>query len=90
MTDLMNAVTSLSAGKKVAIYASRYMWAKIFGSVDNCAKFSSYYLLWYPHYDSRQAFTDFITFAGWKFPQVKQYKGTTEMCSASVDLNYKE
>jgi hypothetical protein len=34
-------------------------------------------------------FSDFKSFGGWVKPSIKQYKGTTAVCNASIDLNYK-
>lgn len=44
--------------------------------------------LWYAHYDNKANFKDFKKFGGWKKPLMKQYKGTTTLCKAGVDLNY--
>ena len=69
------------------IYASTYYWSLIMGSgyVYSPAASSP---LWYPHYDNNPSFYDFSSFGGWSSPYIKQYKGTTSLCSASVDLNY--
>lgn len=57
------------------------------GSPSNCAKFSDF-PLWYAHYDGIPSFSDFKPFGGWTKPTIKQYKGTSSLCGASVDLNY--
>jgi hypothetical protein len=44
--------------------------------------------LWYPHYDNNPSYSDWSPFGGWTKPNIKQYMGTTSVCSASVDLNY--
>lgn len=85
-TKLVEAVQK--SNKKVGIYASIYMWGQILGGADKCAKFGQL-PLWYAHYDSVTSFTDFKPFGGWTKPYAKQYKGTTALCNASVDLNYK-
>lgn len=90
MEEIVNTLKAQaqSAGKKIGIYASKYMWGKIFGSSDKCAKFSAY-PLWYPRYDLKPDFSDWSSFAGWQKPLVKQFKGTTTLCSAGVDLNFR-
>lgn len=74
-------------GKKVGIYASAHMWQSIMGSTSACQNFKNL-PLWYAHYDSVQAFSDFSTFGGWTKPYAKQYQGTTTMCNTGVDLNW--
>jgi len=76
-------------GKKVGIYASRYMWGSIFGSYDFCPQAAVGVPLWYAHYDDKPSFSDFVPFAGWKTPMIKQYKGTSSLCGASVDRNWR-
>ena len=71
------------------MYASKYMWGKIMGGTDMCMKFASL-PLWYAHYDKNPSFSDWVAFGGWKEPQIKQFQGTTALCDASVDLNYKK
>ena len=34
------------------------------------------------------SFSDFAAFGGWSKPAIKQYAGTTSICSASIDKNY--
>ena len=77
------------SGKKVGIYASIHMWNVIMGGTDRCLHFSNL-PLWYAHYDGVASFSDFQSFGGWKEPSIKQYKGTTSLCSASVDLSWKK
>lgn len=74
-------------GKPPGIYASNFMWNQIMGSSTACQKFKSY-PLWYPHYDKLQTFDDFVPFGGWTKPNYKQYQGSTDVCGASVDLNW--
>lgn len=76
------------SGKKVGIYASNYMWNQIMGGPQKCQKFSSL-SLWYAHYDMKPSFDDFQSFGSWNKPLIKQYKGTTAICGASVDYNYR-
>lgn len=82
------AAAAQKSGKTVGIYASNYMWNQIMGGTDRCAKFM-HLPLWYAHYDNLASFTDYKPFGGWTTPTIKQYKGTTASCNASIDLNYK-
>ena len=43
---------------------------------------------WYAHYDGNPSFSDFAAFGGWTHPAIKQYQGTTSLCSAGVDLSW--
>jgi GH25 family lysozyme M1 (1,4-beta-N-acetylmuramidase) len=76
------------SGKTVGIYASNYMWGQIMGGSDRCPKFTTL-PIWYAHYDNIPDFSDWKPFGGWTKPTIKQYKGTTAVCGASIDLNYK-
>jgi len=53
----------------------------------NTAQFSQY-PLWYAHYDNNPSFSDFYSFGGWSRPNIKQFQGDVNFCSAGVDLNY--
>lgn len=77
----------MKSGKKVGLYASAHMWDVIMGGGDRCHRFQQY-PLWYAHYDGVINFSDFKPFGGWTKPYAKQYKGTTALCNASIDLNY--
>lgn len=81
------ADAAAKSGKKIGIYASNHMWGVIMGGADRCNKFMQL-PLWYAHYDNVINFSDFQPFGGWTKPHAKQYKGTTALCNASVDLNY--
>ena len=69
---------------KVGIYTSQSQWSEIMGS----STIGSSYPLWYPHYDNKASFSDFVPFAGWKKPAIKQYEGDTTECSISVDKDW--
>ena len=84
--QLVNEVKK--SGKSIGLYASRYMWTTIMGGTDKCTFFGNL-PLWYAHYDKNPSFDDWTAFGGWSHPTIKQYQGTTPMCDASVDLNYK-
>lgn len=71
-------------GVTIGIYSSASQWNPIMGGN---TEFGSY-PLWYPHYDYSPSFSDFSPFGGWSSPSIKQYAGTTSICSASVDKNY--
>jgi hypothetical protein len=74
----------LRQGVHLGIYTSASQWNPICGG---STQFKSY-PLWYPHYDNSASFSDFSSFGGWTKPAIKQYQGTTTLCSAGVDLNY--
>lgn len=88
--DFLNEMTKFfkGKGKKVGIYATRYMWGSIFGSYDACSQKGNGLPLWYAHYDNTPSFSDFVAFAGWTAPTIKQYVGTSSLCGASVDRNW--
>ena len=69
------------------IYCSNYYWTSFFGSSYKFA-YASSIPMWYAHYDYDASFSDWTSFGGWSQPTIKQYQGTTSLCSASVDLNY--
>ncbi|RYG64455.1 hypothetical protein EON64_13955 [archaeon] len=81
LTDMVNE--GKARGISMGIYTSNSQWSPIMGG---STKFSSY-PLWYAHYDNVENFSDFKPFGGWSKPNVKQYAGTTAICSASVDKN---
>ena len=84
--DIINGIET--RGKKCGIYTSRFMWENIVGSRYGCKQAAQKAQLWYAHYDDDPSFSDFGPFGGWKLPNIKQYKGDTKVCGASVDLNY--
>jgi len=72
-------------GARVGIYTSENNWSQIVGTEwDGVAEHD----LWYAHYDGEANFGDFRPFGGWKKPSIKQYRGTTSLCGAGVDLNW--
>ena len=70
----------------IGIYTSNNSWTPITGS---STKFGNL-PLWYPHYENtpNPSYSDWKPFGGWKSPSIKQYKGTTSICGASVDENF--
>jgi hypothetical protein len=83
--QLVDACKS-TAGVTCGIYSSYYNWQDIFGSVSYV--YGSTLPLWYAHYDSMAAFSDFNTFGGWTKPWGKQYIGDTTVCTMDTDTNY--
>lgn len=81
---MVNELNAL--GVHFGIYTSKSQWTPIAGG---STAFKTY-PLWYPHYESpaNPSYSDWVPFGGWTTPAVKQYAGTTSICSASVDKNY--
>jgi len=71
-------------GVTMGIYSSASQWGPIMGSSTQFSNLP----LWYAHYDNNPSFSDFKAFGGWTKANVKQYAGTTAICSASVDKNW--
>jgi GH25 family lysozyme M1 (1,4-beta-N-acetylmuramidase) len=74
----------IKLGINLGIYSSASQWKPIMGDSHDFANLP----LWYAHYDNNPSYSDFTSFGGWTKPNVKQYMGTTAICSASVDKNY--
>ena len=72
--------------KSCGIYASASQWTALFGSTSYV--YGNDLPLWYAHYDSLAAFSDYSSFGGWVTPHAKQFKGTTTDCNMSVDENW--
>eukprot|EP00276_Gloeochaete_wittrockiana_P003275 CAMPEP_0184644944 /NCGR_PEP_ID=MMETSP0308-20130426/1533_1 /TAXON_ID=38269 /ORGANISM="Gloeochaete witrockiana, Strain SAG 46.84" /LENGTH=222 /DNA_ID=CAMNT_0027073693 /DNA_START=30 /DNA_END=698 /DNA_ORIENTATION=+ len=68
----------------VGIYTSSSQWSPIMCGSSQFSK----YQLWYAHYDNSASFSDFSSFGGWTKPAMKQYAGTTNICSTSIDKDY--
>ncbi|EDR21966.1 lysozyme, putative [Entamoeba dispar SAW760] len=83
--EMMNQARAI--GIVHGVYVSQHYWNSFFGS-SYIYPYASSTPLWYPHYDHNPSFSDFSSFGGWSTPAIKQYQGTTSMCSASVDLSY--
>eukprot|EP01087_Luapelamoeba_hula_P023879 TRINITY_DN88_c0_g1_i1.p1 TRINITY_DN88_c0_g1~~TRINITY_DN88_c0_g1_i1.p1 ORF type:complete len:217 (-),score=18.94 TRINITY_DN88_c0_g1_i1:41-691(-) len=73
-------------GVHLGIYTSESQWSPITGNW--AAPAGEGIPLWYAHYDGSPSFGDFRPFAGWNKPAIKQFRGTTSMCSAGVDENW--
>uniref|UniRef100_A0A7S1G6Z6 Peptidase C39-like domain-containing protein n=1 Tax=Bicosoecida sp. CB-2014 TaxID=1486930 RepID=A0A7S1G6Z6_9STRA len=82
---MADAVTA--AGHTVGVYTSVYSWTPITSDTHELAALP----LWYPHYENTPEpnFNDFSAFGGWSSPYAKQYKGTSPLCGASVDVNWR-
>ena len=85
VADLINAIRARRKG--VGIYASRYMWQSIFGSLSGCPSVASQQL-WYAHYDGWASLDDFQPFGGWSLANIKQFHGETTLCGAGADKNF--
>ena len=84
--QLCNATESLFGSPHWGIYSSPSQWYAIFGSDWN--KFANK-PLWWPRYDNVPSLSyNWQNFAGWTKPNIKQYHGTTTVCSMSVDLDF--
>ena len=85
--ELVNAVKA--HGKTPGIYASHYMWTEIMGSASACTNYNQV-AMWYAHYDGKDNMDDYpgLAYGGWTKANVKQYKGTTTLCNAGVDLSF--
>jgi GH25 family lysozyme M1 (1,4-beta-N-acetylmuramidase) len=85
-TDFISRITERgrARGVSMGIYTSYSQWSPITGNSNAL----SGYPLWYPHYDNNPSYSDWSPFGGWSKPAIKQYQGTTTVCSAGVDLNY--
>eukprot|EP01112_Ceratiomyxa_fruticulosa_P020680 TRINITY_DN7129_c0_g1_i5.p1 TRINITY_DN7129_c0_g1~~TRINITY_DN7129_c0_g1_i5.p1 ORF type:complete len:219 (-),score=33.28 TRINITY_DN7129_c0_g1_i5:92-748(-) len=71
-------------GVTIGIYTSASQWNPIMGGYTG----GSPYPLWYAHYDGSASFSDFSAFGGWTKPSIKQFAGTTAICSAGIDKNW--
>ena len=77
---------SKSYGYHCGVYSSASQWSAIFGSTSYC--YGNGLRLWYAHYDNNPSFSDYSEFGCWKSPVLKQYEGTTTLCSQGVDMNW--
>ena len=82
---LVNQAKSMR--QKIGVYTSSNDWSVIMG---NTYTAGSTYPLWYPHYQSTPdpSFNDFVPFAGWYSPFMKQYIGDSTICSTGLDVNW--
>ena len=68
------------------ILTSKYDWDNIVG--EDFTQLSSICWVWYVHLDNYPGFQDFVPFAGWKSPSLKQYSQNVQMCNLTVNLDY--
>lgn len=89
LNDMIEKARSI--GIVYGIYSSQYYWGLFFGS-NYKFKYASTIPVWYAHYDNNPSFSDWskYSFGGWSEPTIKQYKGDTTLCSASIDFNYEK
>eukprot|EP01138_Halocafeteria_seosinensis_P011080 gb/GECG01011316.1/.p1 GENE.gb/GECG01011316.1/~~gb/GECG01011316.1/.p1 ORF type:complete len:169 (+),score=7.92 gb/GECG01011316.1/:1-507(+) len=71
-------------GQVIGVYTSESQWIPIMGDWSGGSRFP----LWYAHYDGEKSFSDFRAFGGWSKPNMKQYAGSTTLCSSGVDLTW--
>jgi len=83
ITAMANALKA--DGASVGIYTSAHNWESLVGL--EWAGVSQHDL-WYAHYDNNPSFGDFKAFGGWHKPTIKQYRGTSSLCGAGVDMNW--
>ena len=75
-------IKQLPDGKKrIGIYASKHMWDMLLCDWDGLKE----YPLWYPHYDKKPDYSDFVPFGGWKKPVMKQYFNSHDICGTVID-----
>jgi hypothetical protein len=88
LSDAINEINSLYKGcglsSCVGIYTSESQWSPI---MCNTFEFSRHQL-WWAYHDYEASFSDFTPFGGWGEPNMKQYKGTTYICSTAIDEDY--
>jgi len=82
--ELVNESKALNI--TLGIYSSNSQWTPITGS----SKAFSTLPIWYAHYENtpNPSYSDWAPFGGWMKPAIKQFKGTTSICGASVDENF--
>jgi len=68
----------------IGVYTSASQWVPIMGGYEGGRS----YPLWYAHYDGSASFSDFSPFGGWTKPNIKQFEGTTAICSAGIDRDW--
>lgn len=71
-------------GVKYGVYTNANGWNQITGGWTGF----SHLPLWWAYWDGSPSFSKWSSFGGWKRPAMKQYKGDTTLCGASVDLNF--
>eukprot|EP00817_Percolomonadidae_sp_ATCC50343_P003075 CAMPEP_0117426674 /NCGR_PEP_ID=MMETSP0758-20121206/6719_1 /TAXON_ID=63605 /ORGANISM="Percolomonas cosmopolitus, Strain AE-1 (ATCC 50343)" /LENGTH=246 /DNA_ID=CAMNT_0005211941 /DNA_START=26 /DNA_END=766 /DNA_ORIENTATION=+ len=73
------------AGVHVGVYAQKWFWEQTFGGNWDVSKYKM--PIWYAHYDNNPSYSDWSPFGGWHSPSMKQYHGTTNICSCGIDKN---
>eukprot|EP00766_Chilomastix_caulleryi_P005433 gnl/Chilomastix_caulleri/6938.p1 GENE.gnl/Chilomastix_caulleri/6938~~gnl/Chilomastix_caulleri/6938.p1 ORF type:complete len:112 (+),score=22.75 gnl/Chilomastix_caulleri/6938:134-469(+) len=68
----------------IGMYTSPSQWSPI---CCNDTSFSKYQL-WWPRYDGSASSKNWASFGGWTSYNIKQYQGTTSICSTEVDYDY--
>jgi len=91
-TTNLNYVVSMfnaanATGAKVGIYSTAWEWEHLFGSSSSPTNFHNL-PLWYANPDDVQSFSDFVPFAGWNTPTIKQYDWNGDDCNVSYDADW--
>jgi len=84
ITSLINE--GKAKGKSLGIYSNYYNWESIVG-LGWCYPEQQGLPIWYANYDNTPSFAGFTSFGCWSSPYMKQYRGTSTVCSYGVDLN---
>jgi hypothetical protein len=82
--ELAQASVDIFGSQFGGVYTNRNQWIPIFGDWHDY----SYMRLWWCYYDGSASWSNWSPFAGWTKPAIKQYTGTTSICSMSVDQNF--
>eukprot|EP01112_Ceratiomyxa_fruticulosa_P001740 TRINITY_DN11904_c0_g1_i1.p1 TRINITY_DN11904_c0_g1~~TRINITY_DN11904_c0_g1_i1.p1 ORF type:complete len:350 (-),score=81.66 TRINITY_DN11904_c0_g1_i1:213-1262(-) len=78
--------TAVQLNFAVGVYTTQNDWFTIMGSTFTSG---SSLPLTYAYLDGEENFDDFVPFAGWTQPHGKQYKANVNMCSTTVDFDYR-
>ena len=82
--EMLSEMSNILGKNRVGVYTNWTQWNDI-----TCGwTGASSYQLWYPHYDNWASFGDFKNFGGWTSPNIKQFTGTTNICSTSIDKDF--
>ena len=86
--EIFNTARSLYNGcgnnNCIGMYTSASQWNPI------CCGDTSFsqYQLWWPRYDGSASSANWSAFGGWSWFNIKQYQGTTSICSTEIDYDY--
>ena len=90
IVELIDTAVEACALIPAGIYTGRWWWAP---ATSDSRRFSDL-PLWHAQYtrsaDERPVFDAFTAYGGWTRPLMWQFRGTTQLCGVSVDLNLRE